>query len=103
MSGLPLTPVAAEQTLSNLKFGSTLPKQASKPTATANEAELRSVASEYESVFIAQMMQHMFSGIETDPMFGGGKGEEVFRGMMVQEYGKIITEAGGIGLADRRG
>jgi len=42
----------------------------------------------------------MYNGIRTDGMFGGGQGEEVFRSFMLQEYGKVIAQAGGIGIAD---
>jgi hypothetical protein len=41
----------------------------------------------------------MFEGISTEAPFGGGKGEEIFRGMMVQEYGKILSKTGGLGLS----
>lgn len=58
-------------------------------------------AKEFEAVFIAEMMKPMFESIPTDGMFGGGKGEEVFRGMLLQEYGKSMTESGGFGLADQ--
>ena len=57
-------------------------------------------AKEFESVFISQMLQPMFEGIDVDPMFGGGSGEKVWRNMLVQEYGKIISQSGGIGIAD---
>ena len=33
-------------------------------------------------------------------MFGGGNSEKVYRDMQVDEYGKAISKAGGIGLAD---
>jgi len=39
--------------------------------------------------------------ISVDDVFGGGKGEEVFRGLMVQEYGKMIAAQGGVGIADQ--
>ena len=42
----------------------------------------------------------MFSGIKTDGLFGGGHGEEVFRSMMLQEYGKSVAQRGGFGIAD---
>jgi Rod binding domain-containing protein len=67
----------------------------SKEIARAGDA-----AQEFESVFVAEMLKPMFEGISTDAPFGGGKGEEVFRGMMLQEYGKIIARSGGVGLAD---
>lgn len=56
-------------------------------------------AKDFEAVFISEMIKPMFDMIETDEMFGGGKGEEVFRGLMVQEYGKMIAAQGGIGIA----
>lgn len=49
-------------------------------------------AREFEAVFISQMVKPMFEGIETDGMFGGGKGEEVFRGLMIEQYGKEIAD-----------
>lgn len=56
-------------------------------------------AAEFESVYISEMMKPMFEGISTDGMFGGGKGEEVFRGILLQEYGKLIAKTGSVGIA----
>lgn len=57
-------------------------------------------AREFEAVFVSQMLGHMFTGIDPDPMFGGGEAEETWRSMMTDEYGKRISQAGGIGLSD---
>lgn len=62
--------------------------------------KIEEAAKEFEAVFMAEMMKPMFAGIKTDSRFGGGKGEEIFRGFMVQEYGKLIAERGEIGIAD---
>ncbi len=70
------------------------------PTATANAGAAGKAAKEFESVFIAQMLGEMFSGLSTDGPFGGGEGEAMFRSLMLDEYGKQITAQGGIGLAD---
>ena len=64
------------------------------------DAQLEAVAKDFEAVFITEMMKPMFAGIKTDSKFGGGKGEEIFRGIMLQEYGKMISETGQIGIAD---
>lgn len=58
---------------------------------TKDTKRMQEVAREFEAVFVAEMMKPMFEGIETDNMFGGGKGEEIFRGMMIQEYGKNVS------------
>ncbi|MGB4057315.1 MAG: rod-binding protein [Alphaproteobacteria bacterium] len=63
--------------------------------------KIETTAREFESVFIAEMMKPMFEGIETGGLFGGGKGEEIFRNMMLDEYGKMVAQTGGIGLADQ--
>jgi Rod binding domain-containing protein len=57
-------------------------------------------AKDFEAVFISQFVGSMFEGIKTDGMFGGGQGEEMFRSMMVDNYGKQIASQGGFGLAD---
>lgn len=66
-----------------------------------NIDKIRDAAIEFEALFLSEMMNHMFAGIDVDPMFGGGSGERMFRGMMIQEYGKQMARSpNGIGLAD---
>lgn len=57
-------------------------------------------AEEFEAIFIAEMMKPMFEGISTEAPFGGGQGEEIFRGMLLQEYGKSLASSGSIGIAN---
>lgn len=63
-------------------------------------AKINETAQEFESVFLSQMLQHMFAGLEVDEWFGGGDGEEMFKSLLVDEYGKLMAKAGGIGVAD---
>jgi len=62
---------------------------------------LREAAEQFEAVFIAQMLAPMLEGLETDGIFGGGSGEQVYRSMLVEEYGKAIARSGGLGIADQ--
>jgi peptidoglycan hydrolase FlgJ len=66
----------------------------------ADEKKMREAANEFESMFLAQMLEHMFVGVETNEMFGGGEAEDIYRSMMVEEYGKLIARSGGIGVSD---
>ncbi len=66
----------------------------------ANTAKTDKAAQDFEAVYIAEMLKPMFETVEVDDTFGGGKGEEVFRGMLTQEMGKSIAKQGGFGLAD---
>ena len=74
---------------------------AKSPAAPAIPADIQKAAKEFEAVFISEMLGHMFEGISTDPMFGGGKGEEVFHGLLINEYGKKVAEGPGIGISDQ--
>ncbi len=67
---------------------------------TSDRKSIREAAEEFEAVFVSQMLTPMFETLESDSMFGGGPGEEIYRSMMVQEYGKAIARSGGIGIAD---
>lgn len=57
-------------------------------------------AREFESVFISEMLKPMFEEVKTDHMFGGGQAEEIFRSLLLQEYGKSMAQNGGLGIAD---
>ena len=74
---------------------------AAKPQQSANAARAEAAAKDYEAVFISQMLGAMFSGIKSDGVTGGGQGEEMFRSLMINEYGKSIAAQGGFGLADQ--
>ncbi|MDA0231199.1 MAG: rod-binding protein [Proteobacteria bacterium] len=63
-------------------------------------AQARKVAEDFEAFFISMFVETMFSGIETDGVFGGGHGEDVYRSLLNQEVGKSIARTGGIGIAD---
>ena len=64
------------------------------------DAKIREAANEFEAVFISQMLSHMFEGVGDDNEFDGGHAEEIYESMLVDEYGKIMVKAGGIGVAD---
>ena len=60
----------------------------------------RETAEDFEAFFLSMVFSEMFQGVETDPVFGGGPGEEIFQSLMIQEYGKSVAKNGGIGIAD---
>ena len=83
----------AEQAASNVKA-------AGQDISPEEDARLTEVAQDFEAMFLSEMLKPMFEGIKPDPVFGGGKGEEVFQGFMIDKYGKMMSERGGIGIAD---
>jgi peptidoglycan hydrolase FlgJ len=76
-----------------------------QPTAGAKPgddklAAAKKSAQDFEALFLSQMMQHMFAGIDTKGMFSGGAGEEAWRDVLTQEYAKVMAKTGGVGVAD---
>lgn len=65
-----------------------------------SEAQATRLAKDFESQFITQMLALMFEDVRTDHAFGGGSAEEIYRSFLLDEYGNIFAEAGGIGVAD---
>lgn len=70
------------------------------PRADHVDPQARHAAEEFESMFLSQMLAPMFEGLDTDGLGGGGMGEEIFRPMLIEQYAKAISNAGGVGLAD---
>jgi flagellar protein FlgJ len=67
---------------------------------TTDPAVAMKTGREFEAMFLGQMLQPMFAGMnKANSYFGGGHGEEAFSSMLVDEYGKAIAEHGGVGIA----
>ena len=75
------------------------PTQNSLSRKPLSEEKIQTVARQFEGMFLSQMFGHMFKGLKTDGLMGGGNGEAIFRDFLIQEYGKAASKAGGIGLA----
>jgi Rod binding domain-containing protein len=58
-------------------------------------------AEEFEAVMLTAMLKPIFDGIETSEMFGGGEGEKMWQGLLVEEYATEMASSGGIGIADQ--
>lgn len=95
-----LTP---DTSLSLLKAAEGQLQDVQKTSKSASSKDLESieqVAEDFEALFISEMMKPMFEGVKPDPLFGGGKGEEIFQGLLQQEYGKLMAQTGQLGIAD---
>jgi flagellar protein FlgJ len=61
--------------------------------------QIDKASKDFESTFLAQMMEHMFGDSLGDEMFGSKDTDEIYKGLMMQEYAKQMTNGGGIGIA----
>ncbi len=66
-----------------------------------DQASTRKAAEEFEAVFLTTMLEGMFTGLKTDPPFGGGSSEKTYRSLLLNQYAKQISQNGGLGLADQ--
>ncbi len=66
--------------------------------AGGNDA-IEKAAKEFEAVFLAQMMEHMFAEVDLDPS-NEGPGEDIYKSLLIDEYSKLMSRSGGIGVAD---
>lgn len=57
------------------------------------------VSKDFEELFISQMMEPMFGDSVGTEAFGTDDTDEIYKSLMVKEYGKLIVQSGGIGIA----
>ena len=74
-------------------------RPAHMPEQTFNQ--LKNKAVELEGVFLNTLLSQVASSVDTEGPFGGGYGEETWRGMMSEQYAAEMAQAGGIGIADQ--
>lgn len=64
----------------------------------ADVAAAKKAGEEFEAFFLSQAFENMFAGIGTDPLFGGGHGESVYRSLLLQQYSKVAAKSDSIGI-----
>lgn len=70
---------------------------AATAAAPASEAA-RKAGREFEAMFMARMLESMFSGLSSDGMFGGGQAEKTWRSFMIDEYAKTLAGTDSLGI-----
>jgi Rod binding domain-containing protein len=91
--------VAINQAVNSAVIGRAQTVNGQSQMTDAQSRKLDQTAQNFEGMFMTQMLQPMFDTVKVDPMFGGGHGEEVMRGFLVQEYGKVMAKGGHLGIA----
>ncbi len=72
------------------------------PAGATQLQGLRQQAEDLEGVFLGMLTKQMFSSIKTDSeSFGGGFGEETWRGMQAEQLATAMASNGGLGIADQ--
>jgi len=69
--------------------------------AAAGTDKVKKVSRDFESVFLTNMFENMFEGLDDDGPFGAGAGNGVWRSLLTEEYAKSMAASGGIGIASQ--
>lgn len=62
-------------------------------------ADMEKVAQEFEAVFLAQILNGLTNGLEGDGPLAGAESDP-FASMLQDEYAKMISKSGGVGISD---
>ena len=66
-----------------------------------HDPKARAAAQDFEAIFVGQMTRMMMETAPVEGDFGGGHGEEMFRGVLAEQLGTAIAKGRGIGIADQ--
>ncbi len=73
---------------------------ASAKNTRMSQPQIERTAKDFESMFVAQMLEQMFGDSVGSELFGDEETSDIYKGLMMEQYGKEIARAGGIGIAD---
>lgn len=65
----------------------------------APKEKARQAAEDFEAVYLNTMFSQMFTAMDGEGPFGGGKALGVWRSFLTDEYAKSFAKKGGIGIA----
>lgn len=90
MSALSLPPPFVDPTQSS---------QATSLAELARRGQIHKTAQNFEASFLTTMFETLFSSVPTDTAFGGGPGEDMWKGFLAEAMAKQTALHGGIGVA----
>ena len=90
--------------ISSVDLGASL---SSIGTATSSQAQAalkikgkaKESAENFESMFLSNMFQQMFNGVDGDGPAGGHGALKIWRSFMIDNFAKSFAKAGGVGIA----
>src|SRR6056297_1958186 len=67
---------------------------------TAEKDRLKEICSDFQAIFVKQMLDSMRKTVNKSGLLEGGQAEEIFEDMLYDEYAQSISKNGDIGLDD---
>jgi flagellar protein FlgJ len=93
-------------TISPADLGASLSSIGSATSAQAQAAlklkgKTKEAAQNFESMFLNNMFQEMFTGLDGDGPMGGSGALKVWRSFAIDQFAKSFAKAGGVGIAPK--
>lgn len=83
---------------SDPRLGAAMPAPAN--VAHKDAMQIQALAKDFEAFFAGLVFDEMTAEMEPDELTGGGTGEDMFRSLLNQEFGKAVARGGSLGIAD---
>ena len=87
--------------LRNLERGVGTVKPVTQTDREKQAVRLREVSEDFESILIDQMLSEMRKTLSKERLYGGGMAEDIFQGMLDDEYSKMMAKGENFGLAEK--
>ena len=71
-----------------------------KTKGVSNEAKLRETSSEFEAIFIQQMLKTMRETSFESDLLPKSEGEKIFRSLLDEQYANLSAKSGNLGLGE---
>ena len=65
-----------------------------------NDAKVKQACSDFEAIFIKQMLDSMRKTVDKTSLLGGGMAEDIFEDMIYDEYAKKMSKTSDFGIKD---
>jgi len=65
---------------------------------TEEKEELKKACSDFQAIFVKQMLDSMRKTVNKTGLLDGGQAEEIFEDMLYDEYAQKISKTGNLGL-----
>jgi Rod binding domain-containing protein len=65
------------------------------------KGKTKGAAENFESMFLSNMFQEMFAGVDGDGPMGGSGALKVWRSFAIDQFAKNFAKQGGIGIASK--
>ena len=92
-----INPVDLGRSLSSISAAAS----AQSTAALKLKGKAKGAAENFESMFLSNMFQEMFAGVDGDGPMGGSGALKVWRSFAIDQFAKNFAKQGGIGIASK--